>query len=221
MDQNLDKLGIATYGISITTLEEVFLRVAEGTTDVTLQENLRESKKHEVIYLEEQNEFDLNSVKVKNGFSLFFIHFWAIFIKRLQYFKRDKKGLCCEIFLPAIIIIVGLCLTFIKFVTDAPTTRFEPNILDSPRNIPAQEIYKNFFNEMNFGKGNFDFYLGNENRLDSFDYFVFQSRFIDENGVYGAYFFDSYNQIEQPTNNTTKTTYTLLVNKIKLLKLNA
>lgn len=30
LDSNIDKLGIRSYGVGITTLEEVFLRIAKG-----------------------------------------------------------------------------------------------------------------------------------------------------------------------------------------------
>lgn len=36
------------------------------------------------------------------------IHFWALIAKRLRYFKRDKKGLACEIILPCLLLIFGL-----------------------------------------------------------------------------------------------------------------
>ena len=32
-DKNLDNLGLSSYGISVTTLEEVFLRVGHGIED--------------------------------------------------------------------------------------------------------------------------------------------------------------------------------------------
>ena len=33
LDQSLDSLGIRSYGVGITTLEEVFLKIAEGTEE--------------------------------------------------------------------------------------------------------------------------------------------------------------------------------------------
>jgi hypothetical protein len=34
LDQNLDYLGISSYGVGITTLEEVFLRIAKGDDEI-------------------------------------------------------------------------------------------------------------------------------------------------------------------------------------------
>lgn len=48
------------------------------------------------------------------------MHFWAIIMKRVRYFKRDIKGLMCEIFLPILIVVVGLLLMTIKFNVESP-----------------------------------------------------------------------------------------------------
>jgi ATP-binding cassette, subfamily A (ABC1), member 3 len=34
LDRNLDVLGIRSYGVGITTLEEVFLKIAEGREEL-------------------------------------------------------------------------------------------------------------------------------------------------------------------------------------------
>lgn len=43
--------------------------------------------------------------------------------KRVLYFKRDIRGLTCEIFLPCLIILLGLCLMLINFMIN-PKPRF-------------------------------------------------------------------------------------------------
>lgn len=54
------------------------------------------------------DNFDLNSVRVTRF--VFFLHYSALIVKRLIYMKRDIRGMLCEIFLPSIIIILGLAL---------------------------------------------------------------------------------------------------------------
>jgi ATP-binding cassette subfamily A (ABC1) protein 3 len=44
LDNNLDNLGIRSYGVGITTLEEVFLKIAEHPEDLEV-ENFDTSKK--------------------------------------------------------------------------------------------------------------------------------------------------------------------------------
>ena len=54
-DENLDSLDIQSYGISVTTLEEVFLRVGHGLENEDATENVvEETEKQE----EEQDEID-------------------------------------------------------------------------------------------------------------------------------------------------------------------
>ena len=46
------------------------------------------------------------------------MHFWALCKKRFIYFKRDYKGVFCEIVLPIVIITLGLCFTLISLIKD-------------------------------------------------------------------------------------------------------
>jgi ATP-binding cassette subfamily A (ABC1) protein 3 len=48
------------------------------------------------------------------------MHFLALFLKRYRYFKRDIRGLICELLLPAAIVLAGLSLMTIKFNLEAP-----------------------------------------------------------------------------------------------------
>ena len=190
LDENLQELKINSYGISITTLEEVFLKVAEGSDP---------SKKGGMKFNKEENEndliddFDLNAVKIKGKIAMFFVHFWALFIKRLQYFKRDKKGLCCEIFMPVAIVGVGLCITFIQFLYEAPPLKMSPEIFKLPIKIPVQNSYLSFYQSYAFHQNYYTFLPGAVTDVPSFDQFVFDERNIDENGLYGAYYIQQMN----------------------------
>lgn len=66
------------------------------------------------------DNFDLNSVRIKNPLKLFFSHYNAIIVKRLLYFGRDKRGFICEVFLPCVMVVVGLSLLLISFLSDSP-----------------------------------------------------------------------------------------------------
>lgn len=138
------------------------------------------------------DDFDLSSVKIKGKLALFFVHFWALFIKRLQYFKRDKKGLCCEIFMPCAIVGVGLCITLITFIYESPPLKMYPGILPTPINLPVQDPYRSYYYQNANFPGNYFNYLStssiNNNDISRFDQYVFDERNINENGFYGAYF---------------------------------
>lgn len=45
LDNNLDRLSIRSYGVGITTLEEVFLRIGKGESEKTLEEDEEEELK--------------------------------------------------------------------------------------------------------------------------------------------------------------------------------
>ena len=71
LDERMEEFNVASYGISITTLEEVFLKVAEGDIGKPGMKTAKEEQENDAI-----DDFDLNSVKVKSKVALFFIHFW-------------------------------------------------------------------------------------------------------------------------------------------------
>ena len=107
LDSNLEELRISTYGVSVTTLEEVFLNVAKITTP----DKHYSQEVHPIDSIKDSlDEFDPKKDKIQDKWGLFKSHFTALSAKRFHYFKRDKKGLCCEIFLPIIMIIIGVSI---------------------------------------------------------------------------------------------------------------
>lgn len=56
--------------------------------------------------------------RIRDPTSLFFIHLWALIVKRLHYFRRDKKGLCCELILPVLLITFGLFTAYTSKFND-------------------------------------------------------------------------------------------------------
>ena len=187
LDAKLNELNIASYGISITTLEEVFLKVAEGTDISHSQARYSRIEKDE----QKLNDFELDIVRIRGNFTLFFVHFWALVMKRMNYFKRDKKGLICEIILPCIVVVVGLCLTFIKFIYPSPALEMSPTLLTLPIELPIQSQYTDFYKQ-NLPNAYYSF-LTSDNIIDNnnvyaFDNYTFNERNINENGLYGAYY---------------------------------
>jgi ATP-binding cassette subfamily A (ABC1) protein 3 len=92
LDSRLKDFNIQTYGISITTLEEVFLKIAEGDSTNRRKTTMIKNKTEMNEEPKEVDDFDLSSVRINSGLKLFFVHFWALVIKKATYFKRDKKG---------------------------------------------------------------------------------------------------------------------------------
>jgi ATP-binding cassette subfamily A (ABC1) protein 3 len=124
LDLNIEALGIETYGVSVTTLEEVFIRVSRG------DEGHHEPREMEKIsHFEEEEKIEGNKTRLLNKFdsesldsdefniaqdrvkgSLFWSHFLALTEKRMIYSMRDVKGIMLEIFLPIVFIVCGLVL---------------------------------------------------------------------------------------------------------------
>ncbi|CAM9541397.1 unnamed protein product [Ascophyllum nodosum] len=140
LDARKAELGITSYGMSVTTLEEVFLRVANGTADVEARKNLANISLKRQSSLSSTN-FKTGPAKARAlGFvcpkgdglnidrskSLFGAHIMALLWKRLLTFKRDKKMWVFSIVMPAIFVSLGI------IILEASSTTSEPAILLTP-----------------------------------------------------------------------------------------
>uniref|UniRef100_A0A4W5PEW0 P-type phospholipid transporter n=1 Tax=Hucho hucho TaxID=62062 RepID=A0A4W5PEW0_9TELE len=106
MDNRLPDLGISSYGVSDTTLEEIFLKVAEDNgvdTEVP-------SESRETDFLSSSD--GKGSYKVK-GWSLKRQQFVALIWKRFLYAQRSRKGFFAQIVLPAVFVCIGLVFSLI------------------------------------------------------------------------------------------------------------
>mmetsp|Transcript_16037 Transcript_16037/g.15964 ORF Transcript_16037/g.15964 Transcript_16037/m.15964 type:complete len:735 (-) Transcript_16037:2082-4286(-) len=119
IDRRTADLKIENYGISVTTLEEVFIRVARGDDESVLEKRKsikRDESSSEHTFDGSQFETDLAEARKFNIAEdrlkgvLFFSHFLALIQKRVVYSWRDLKGFVLEIFLPLLLVIGGLAL---------------------------------------------------------------------------------------------------------------
>uniref|UniRef100_A0A8C2XHM9 P-type phospholipid transporter n=1 Tax=Cyclopterus lumpus TaxID=8103 RepID=A0A8C2XHM9_CYCLU len=143
LDQRLTELGISSYGLSDSTLEEIFLRVAEETgvdaePDLQAGSPLRQQPSagqmadrqhveepetvtysHFVLFLlAEPQETDLLSGDGRGGIPL--TGWWltwqqlrALFIKRWLYARRSRRGFFAQIVLPAVFVLVALLFSLV------------------------------------------------------------------------------------------------------------
>jgi hypothetical protein len=51
----------------------------------------------------------------------------ALLTKRYQIYKRDRMGLCCEVFCPVILVLVGCGLAKIQFLHDTAAVNIQPD----------------------------------------------------------------------------------------------
>ena len=118
-DAHLKTLGITTYGVSVTTMEEVFLNSAkvvdrEFVKSLSQKKDLNEQgisfaegAKHLTVENEEEkiNRKDFTRTTSDIHENLFWRHFGANFIKRMRYALRDKKMFVMELMIPAIFLV--------------------------------------------------------------------------------------------------------------------
>ncbi|KAG7390389.1 ATP-binding cassette sub- A member 12 [Phytophthora pseudosyringae] len=103
MDRQLQTLGLLSYGVSVTTLEEVFIKVAElgdETHQHTLGNNARTNNR-------ESSEYQPCD-EIVTSTPMFSIHLRALLLKRFRYARRDKKTIVYSALLPVLLIAAGL-----------------------------------------------------------------------------------------------------------------
>ena len=104
LDKEVDQGKIVTYGVSVTTLDEVFLVVARG--DSGDETALASSMKSIAPVKPEDESKSVRSRMNLEKTGLFSRHVRALFEKRALNFKRDKKAWCCSVFLPSIFVLL-------------------------------------------------------------------------------------------------------------------
>uniref|UniRef100_M3ZKD5 P-type phospholipid transporter n=1 Tax=Xiphophorus maculatus TaxID=8083 RepID=M3ZKD5_XIPMA len=127
LDQRLPELGISSYGLSDSTLEEIFLRVAEETgvdSDPASEQPAEESSGPQPSEQKaeepepEPKETDPLSEDGRGGTPL--TGWWltwqqlrALFVKRWLYARRSRRGLFAQIVLPAVFVLIALLFSLI------------------------------------------------------------------------------------------------------------
>ncbi|OEU16083.1 hypothetical protein FRACYDRAFT_208005 [Fragilariopsis cylindrus CCMP1102] len=110
---------IVTYGVGITTLDEVFLLVARGVTpDDKTHLKSAESSNDQISMKADNDRSYRSNLELEND-GLFSRHVSALFKKRAMNFKRDKKAWCCTTILPSVFVLIGFLLgTFVTTPRD-------------------------------------------------------------------------------------------------------
>ena len=200
IDNNLQNLKINSYGISITTLEEVFLKVAENDIlskdHLAVKQNTLENKDKEY---EKLDNFDMASIKVKSKISLFCMHFGALFVKRMNYFKRDKKGILAEIFLPIIIVIMGLAIISRTNFVDIGPLPINSKMYSTPMDVivsgPVTDTLKKSIINRIQPSSDYSFEYYSSSSLKDWEKYDFSKRKVERKGAYYINESDSTNAV--------------------------
>nr|CCA22574.1 PREDICTED: similar to Stromal antigen 1 putative [Albugo laibachii Nc14] len=105
LDKRLAELGVLSYGISVTTLEEVFIKVAEAsgeTNQHTLKNEGRASPTNQTP--------SAQSLSALGSTSKFFAHLEALTLKRFRIAKRDRRVVIFSGLLPLVLLLAGFII---------------------------------------------------------------------------------------------------------------
>ena len=109
-DGSLESLGVQSYGISISTLEEVFLKVGKIDMKKELPEAYATNTDRGLKDRTTTDDFNFrdNAHELNNSF---FNNLSAVLYKRYASYRRSKKQIFNEVFVPILIMVVGIGLT--------------------------------------------------------------------------------------------------------------
>ncbi|XP_048050303.1 glucosylceramide transporter ABCA12 isoform X2 [Megalobrama amblycephala] len=156
LDQNLDKLQLGCYGISDTTLEEVFLQLTRDDMEPTESETLSVSESvimNDMCASRDSIPDDINSMylgekasltgtSTVSGLALTAQRVMAMLLKRVHHSRRDWKGLFSQVLLPVLFVIAAMGLGSIK-----SDLQHFPKIVLSPALYHVDEQYAFFSNQ--------------------------------------------------------------------------
>eukprot|EP01137_Pigoraptor_chileana_P029004 Opistho-2@13608 len=147
LDSARAELGISSYGMSVTTLEEVFLRVAETPAEGdgssasanAPDKSVRDIRSVDMGGADNVADHPLASMKdVHVGkFGHYLLQFGALVVKRFNHAKRDKKAVLSQLLLPACFVAIAMAVaTMYPPPTDQPALAMVPTMFASA--LPAK-----------------------------------------------------------------------------------
>lgn len=161
LDQHKQQLGVRSYGMSVTKLEEVFLNLAKSTaaapkktryalTEITKKDDEVSVPASEKAIAKTQ-DVELGSagdvlswdrIPSEKTWVVFQQHMYAMLFKRYWLFRRDTKTWFYQFFSPVIFVVI--CLLIVVFLTFADpqpilplkSTLYNPDIYDNHLPFP-------------------------------------------------------------------------------------
>ncbi|XP_019733077.1 ATP-binding cassette sub-family A member 1 isoform X2 [Hippocampus comes] len=156
LDLALADLGLTSYGISDTTLEEIFLKVAEDTgvdaadISTTKRNSISATAVHPETEKEASGDMEMFASQVEGlqrdarvsgrgstvlgGWELIRRQFLALFIKRFHHARRSRKGLIAQVVLPAVFVCLSLIFSLIvPPFSEYPSLELQPWMYGTPQ----------------------------------------------------------------------------------------
>uniref|UniRef100_A0A3Q3LC94 P-type phospholipid transporter n=1 Tax=Mastacembelus armatus TaxID=205130 RepID=A0A3Q3LC94_9TELE len=175
LDLAMADLGLTSYGISDTTLEEAkttyLICIPTATEELFVRDwkrKSRESKRSSISSVLNKTDFRKNASfsgkgsTVIIGWELIRRQFLALFIKRFHHARRSRKGLIAQVVLPAVFVFLSLIFSLITppfseypslelqpWMYGLPQTTFFSN--DTPANMEVSQVVETLVNNPGFG----------------------------------------------------------------------
>ncbi|XP_048861944.1 glucosylceramide transporter ABCA12 isoform X2 [Brienomyrus brachyistius] len=158
LDSNLDALQLGCYGISDTTLEEVFLQLTKDNTQddegslhsasesvldlSTIKDSMPEELSVNSYNLDDRQT--LTGSPIVRGVALIVQRVAAMLLKRVHHSRRDWKGLFAQVLLPVVFVIAAMGLGSIK-----SNLQYFPELELSPALYSSSQQQYSFFSNKN------------------------------------------------------------------------
>ena len=143
LDMSKAKMGIGSYGIGITTMEEVFLSIGHGEEHVGSSVNQIKHQMADQTKMTPREQI-LTQYSIANDHRRnFFTQFVALARKKALVLLRDPKAFFMDFFFPLILIFSGLWLSTQKLVKD-DLPRRSVTVYDFPQERPLMINRYNF-----------------------------------------------------------------------------
>ena len=132
LDNRKVELGVKSYGIGVTTLEEVFLKVWEGKILGENDDNLTDDENINNFNYDRNSRIDDYCLidGAITGFELIRLQIYAMIIMRIKLIFRQWRPLIFEVFYPSLLIILGAIIMYLS--TKSGTTVTDVSINDFP-----------------------------------------------------------------------------------------
>jgi ATP-binding cassette subfamily A (ABC1) protein 3 len=123
LDEEADIGRINSYGVSVTTLDEVFLLVARGMDSE--KKDYASSREAGIAIADDAEKSARSRMDLENE-ALYVRHVGALFKKRAAIFRRDKKAWLCTTILPSLFVFLG----FVILTFTSPERNLNPLLLN-------------------------------------------------------------------------------------------
>ncbi|XP_019327449.1 PREDICTED: ATP-binding cassette sub-family A member 13 [Aptenodytes forsteri] len=132
LDQSLHHLHVTGYGISDTTLEEVFLKL--------LQDSEKMPYVPQAAHLDRTNGAESAWASSVRGARLVLAQIVALLMKRFLHTRRDWRGSLSNVLLPVLFVALAMALFSVKpLAIDYPSLKLTPRLYDNAESFFSTE----------------------------------------------------------------------------------